>query len=363
MTSSWPGVAGIPKVVALLRQSPEDFRVFEQLGLELSGEGEHIFLHLEKTELNSMELLQRIARLSGITARDIGLSGLKDRNAVSRQWFSVRMAGRSEPDWMALESNEDVKVLRVDRHLRKLKRGVHKANRFVLCLRELQGDKYDLSRRLERVKAEGFPNYFGEQRFGRGGSSLEQATAWMKTGGQKVSRARRGTYLSALRGVLFNRLLAQRVGQGNWNRVLNGDVCALQGSRSLFGCERVDDDIQRRAHSGDIHPALPLWGKGRQIGSSERVSEQAISAPSEDAAPACEEIRKFLERMGMELAYRPARALLGDFSWQFCDDDALQLDFTLGPGCYATSVLAELMQYTDNKRVIDNGEDGQHRES
>ncbi len=345
MTPSWPAIAGTPNAVALLRHSPEDFLVFEQLGFELSGEGEHAFLHLEKRELNSMELLQRISRLSGIAQRDIGLSGLKDRNAVSQQWFSVRMAGRPEPDWQELERSGDVRVLQVGRHLRKLKRGVHRANRFVLRLRELRGDKDDLHQRLERVKTEGFPNYFGEQRFGREGSTLAQAREWMETGGQKISRARRSLYLSALRACIFNTLLADRVEHANWNRVLNGDACALQGTRSLFSCELADDEIQGRAERGDIHPALPLWGKGRQLASDKRVAQQgALLALTDGAA-----IGLFLQRMGLELAYRPARALLDDFSWQFCDDGSLQLDFTLGTGCYATSVLAELVQYTDRK--------------
>ena len=345
MTPSWPAIAGTPKAVALLRHSPEDFLVFEQLGFELSGEGEHAFLHLEKRELNSMELLQRISQLSGIAQRDIGLSGLKDRNAVSQQWFSVRMAGRPEPNWQELERSGDVRVLQVGRHLRKLKRGVHRANRFVLRLRDLRGDKDDLLPRLERVKAGGFPNYFGEQRFGREGSTLAQAREWMESGGRKISRARRSLYLSALRAFVFNTLLADRVEQASWNRVLSGDACALQGSRSLFSCELADDEIQGRAERGDIHPALPLWGTGQQLASDERVAEQRTLLALSDGTAIC----LFLERMGLDLAYRPARALLDDFSWQFCDDDSLQLDFTLGTGCYATAVLAELVQYTNRK--------------
>ncbi|MBE9539514.1 MAG: tRNA pseudouridine(13) synthase TruD [Proteobacteria bacterium] len=349
MTLAWPAVAGTPTAAALLRSSPDDFQVFEQLGFELSGEGEHVFLHLQKRELNSMELLQRIARLSGIPARDIGMSGLKDRNAICQQWFSVRMAGREEPNWLELEQASDVKVLQVGRHLRKLKRGVHKANRFMLRLRDLRGDRDDLAQRLLRVKDQGFPNYFGEQRFGRNGSSLAQARLWLDAGGRKISRTKRSLFLSAMRAFLFNSLLASRIEQGNWNRLLDGDVCALQGSRSLFGCELADEEIQARARCGDIHPALPLWGRGRQLASDDRAAQQAAVLANESLVPGGTEICAFLERMGLELSYRPARALLDDFSWQFCDDGGLQLDFTLGTGSYATSLLAELLQYTDNK--------------
>ena len=136
---------------------PEDFTVSEELGFDLSGEGEHVFLYLQKRNLNTMELLQRLAALSGVPQRDIGVSGLKDRNAVTRQWFSVGMAGRQEPDWQALEAAGDVQVLEQGRHSRKLRRGVHRANRFSLVLRAVQGERDALEQRLERVRNEGCP--------------------------------------------------------------------------------------------------------------------------------------------------------------------------------------------------------------
>jgi len=350
MTLTWSGVAGSPEVTALLRQSPEDFQVYEQLGFELSGEGEHALLQLEKRELNSIELLEQIARLSGIPSRDIGLCGMKDRHAVSRQWFSVRMAGKPEPDWRELEQAGNVKVLHIGRHSRKLKRGVHRGNRFVLRLRQLQGNRDDLLQRLEQVQDQGVPNYFGEQRFGREGATLEQARQWMHSGGKKISRNRRGLYLSALRALLFNVLLADRVCAGSWDQIVSGDVCMLQGSRSLFRCDTVDEKTRARAIGGDIHPGLPLWGRGPQLASAERVAEQAALLADGvrlvDGAAICD----FLERMGLELAYRPARSLLDDFCWQFCDDGSLQLEFGLGTGSYATAVLAELVQYSDVKR-------------
>ncbi len=343
MTLACPCVSGVPEVTALLRVQPEDFRVYEELGFELSGEGEHVFLHLEKRQLNSLELHERIASLSGIPARDIGFSGMKDRNAITRQWFSVRMAGKAEPDWNKLESDGDVTVLQVGRHLRKLKRGTHKFNRFELCLRELHGPRDELLLRLERVKAQGVPNYFGEQRFGRNGSTLEQAMRWMQSGARRISRTKRSLYLSALRAQLFNTMLAKRVSEASWNQVVEGDACILSGSRSLFQPQQIDDDIKHRCAIADIHPGLPLWGTGEQF-SSEAQQSEALGENLETG--------KFLQRMGLEMAYRASRALPDDFCWQFCDDESLQLKFALGAGGYATAVLAELVQYTDRKNNI-----------
>lgn len=340
---SWPRVSSnqLPGS-ALIRCQPEDFKVSEQLGFELSGEGEHCFLHLQKRQLNSLELLQRVSALSAVPARDIGYSGLKDRNAVTRQWFSVAMAGRVEPDWHALEADGDVQVLAVARHARKLKRGVHRANRFALVLRALNGDQAALEQRLQVLRTEGAPNYFGEQRFGRNGSTLEQARRWMR-GGRRISRDKRSLYFSALRAYVFNRMLALRVERGEWNTVVPGDVCLLHGTRSHFRCEEVTEDIRARAASGDLHPALPLWGRGR-AGTDSPGSGLQLDCPDD-----CRDIGDFLEASGLELAWRSARLMADDFCWQFCDDGTLQLEFSLGAGCYATALLAEFVHLQEER--------------
>jgi len=339
MIPAWPRARGEPPGSALIRARPEDFEVTEELDFELAGEGEHVFLYLQKRELNTMELLQRVAALSGAPERDIGVSGLKDRNAVTRQWFSVGMAGRAEPDWRQLEAAGDVKVLKQGRHLRKLRRGVHKANRFRLVLRDFQGDRAALLERLQWVRDAGVPNYFGEQRFGNGGATLQQARGWVAGGRRRLTRARRGLYLSALRSCLFNELLASRVADGTWNSIVDGDVCCLQGSRSLFRCEHADEVLRQRAAAGDLHPGLPLWGADGKEGFAEQARRLAELLRHESA------VCTFLEQAGLELAWRPARLLADDFCWQFCDDGALQLDFALGAGAYATALLAEIVRY------------------
>jgi tRNA pseudouridine13 synthase len=331
----FPRAWGDPAGRARIRYRIEDFQVTEQLGFDLSGEGEHCFLFLEKRGLNTLELVQRLSALSGVPAGRIGFSGLKDRNAVTRQWFSVGMAGLSEPDWKALQSDDKVAVLAVERHRRKLRRGVHKRNRFTLVLRELAGERDALEARLQTVRDRGVPNYFGEQRFGRNGSTLDQALHWMRTGA-RLPREKRGLYLSALRARVFNQLLAERVEKGDWNAVQPGDVCMLRGSRSFFTCEEVGEEIRTRAETGDLHPGLPLWGLGATPG----------SRPAWEQGDA---VCDFLESSGAKLAWRPARLVPDDFCWQFCDDDVLQLDFALGAGSYATALLAEFVHYNEKE--------------
>ena len=339
MNLSWPKAWGEPQASAFIRVHPEDFVVHEQLGFDCSGEGEHVFLHLQKRELNSLELQRRLSSLSGVPQRDIGLCGMKDRNAVTRQWFSVGMAGKPEPNWQELEQQGDVAVLAVNRHTRKLRRGVHRGNRFKLRLRDLRGDRTDFESRLARIATQGVPNYFGEQRFGRAGQTIQQARSWMLSGKRKLTRTKRGLFLSALRSFVFNELLAQRVLQKDWGKIHDGDVCMLQGTRSRFSCESCDPDIIDRSKRGDLHPGLPLWGRGLSESGPAVTSEQ-IGILGENAI-----VCDFLEKEGLDLDYRAARLMADDFCWQFCDDGTVQLEFSLGPGGYATAVLAELVQY------------------
>jgi tRNA pseudouridine13 synthase len=329
----------VPSATALIRSRPEDFMVSEELGFELAGAGEHRFLYLQKRNLNTMELVQRVAALGGVAERDIGFCGLKDRNAVTRQWVSVGLAGRAEPDWLQLESAGDVTVLEQAWHQRKLRRGVHRANRFRLILRQLTGARAELEQRLARVQMHGVPNYFGEQRFGRNGATLEQARRWIACPRRRLGRSKRSLYLSALRAYLFNTLLAARVEAASWNRPLDGDVCMLRGTRSLFACEQADQVLQARAAAGDLHPGLPLWGAGRSAASA------PVAAQQRELLQAHSEVCDFLEEAGLELAWRPARLLADDFCWQFCDDGALQLDFALGAGAYATALLGEIVRF------------------
>ncbi len=322
---------------ARVRSRPEDFQVAEYLDFEPDGEGEHALLYIEKRERNTQDVTRALAQLAAVPERDIGLCGLKDRNAVTCQWFSVGLAGRAEPDWAALESSGDIRVLQSARHRKKLRRGVHRGNRFALVLRDWSGDRAAQERRLAQVRAQGVPNYFGEQRFGRDGQTLARALAWMDGGGRRLRRAQRSLFLSALRSHLFNRSLAARITARNWLELDAGGVAMLAGSRSFFLVQEVDEELRARLAAGDVHPGLPLWGRG--------AAAAGVPPLPDDLAPA----GAFLEAQGLALDWRPARVVPDDFSWEFCDDESLRLTFSLPAGSYATAVLAECVQYTQGQ--------------
>lgn len=331
---------GKPESSAAIRSNPEDFRVTEQLGFDPVGEGQHVLLCIEKRACNTEDVARLLARFAGVRQVAVGYAGLKDRNAVTTQWFSVDLAGQTEPDWSHMDS-DTVKVIQAVRHHRKLKRGALRANHFQIALRQLTGDNNVLLQRLELVRQRGVPNYFGAQRFGRHDANLAQARKLPvdATGAarkQRVSRHRRGIYLSALRAFLFNQVASQRVADNTWDRPMDGDVFMLDGSHSIFSSESVDHELIRRARSGDIHSTGPLWGKGNCPASGEAATlEHIVLLPySVDCA--------ILENAGLTQARRPLRLPVTALQWDM-QEEVVWLDFQLPAGSYATSVLRELI--------------------
>lgn len=336
----WPRVLGQPEARARIRSCPEDFRVDEELSFEPEGEGEHLLIHLRKRNLNTDQLARALARHAGVRARDVSYCGLKDRIAVTTQWFSIWLPGKPDPDWSSLE-DDDVQILTQVRHRKKLPRGALRGNRFTLVLREFKGDRNELEKRLATVKETGVPNYFGEQRFGRGGSNLQAAQSMFD--GRKVkNRHLRGLYLSAARSLLFNEVLAARILASNWNQVLPGEALMLTGSRSYFIANEIDDEIKRRHAEADVQPSGPLWGRGG-LPSQLDAQEFETSILTEQAA-----FREGLEKAGLKQERRALCLSVSDLQWQWLPEgDHLQLQFSLPAGCYATSVLRELVNSRD----------------
>ncbi len=328
---------GPPAVRGRLRQSPEDFQVDEWLGFEPDGVGSHAFLRICKRGLNTQWVARRLVELAGVRPVDVGFSGLKDRNALTTQWFSVNLAGKNEPVWTTLNTNE-LEFVEVTRHGRKLRRGSHKSNRFLLIFRGLEGDRAELEKRLQTMARDGVPNYFGEQRFGKAGGNLEKARA-MFTGEIRVrDRHKKGLYLSAARSMLFNRVLSARIAEGDWNRPLAGDVMMLDGSHSIFPLSEVNAEIEKRVALGDVHPTGPLWGRG------ESAVTSLAGGLEERALVGCREWCDGLEREGLKQERRTLRVNTSDMSWEGRGKGDLRLDFTLPRGAYATAVVRELLK-------------------
>lgn len=339
--SDFPRAHGVPVLRAVIRSTPEDFFVEELPAFEPSGEGEHLLLTLEKRGMNTTFVARKLAEWAGVAEMAVGYAGLKDRHAVTRQRFSVQLPGRAAPDVSVLEA-EGLKVLEASRHSRKLSRGALAGNRFVLILRQVQGDPALIEERLGKIAEHGVPNRFGEQRFGRDGGNVQAALAMF--GGRRVGREQRSILLSAARSELFNRVLSVRVQDGTWNTGCEGEVWMLDGSRSVFGPEPWTDALAERLGRFDIHPSGPLWGAGELRTNAECVRIE-MEALQDDL---CLRLRRGLEQAGLKQERRALRLRPDALEWRWCDDGALRLTFGLPAGAYATTILAELGEIEDS---------------
>jgi tRNA pseudouridine13 synthase len=327
---------GKPLHSGCLRSTPEDFRVTELPLLEPSGDGEHAWLWVRKRNENTDYVAGQLASHAGVHPRQVSYAGLKDRHAVTEQWFSVHLPGRAEPDWQTLNS-DTITILRSARHSRKLQRGALRGNSFRITVRNVHGEKGLLEARLAQVRAQGVPNYFGAQRFGIEGGNLLRAEQLFGNPRMRLSRNRRSMALSAARSLLFNQLLSRRVQDGNWNGIMPGDAMQLAGSHSFFIAESIDEALLGRVAAQDIHPTGPLHGRGDPVVQGEcRELEAAVLAGDEL-------FRLGLEAAGLRQERRALRLPVPDLGWQWPQPDTLVLEFSLPSGSYATSVLRELL--------------------
>ena len=345
----WPWFLGAPRAQGVIRTSPEDFVVEEIPRVEPGGEGSHLWLWVEKRAANTEWVARELARAAGCAQRDVGYAGLKDRHAVSRQWFSIPVTAETREN-LGNASIEDVKILASSLHTRKLKRGTLDGNRFQLKVRQFTGDQGETCERLEQIRATGVPNYFGPQRFGNRGQNVEQGFHLLQKRA-RLPRHKRSIYLSAIRSFLFNQVLAERVRRGDWNRIIDGDLAMLDGTQSIFPCEKPGADIEDRVRRLDIHPTGPMPGeKGSQPTGLSLEVERAVLGN-------WPQLTEVLIAQRVEADRRSMRLYPADLEWSFEADD-LSLSFVLPPGSYATTVLREILVCDDAGRSREPNEIG-----
>ena len=292
---------------ANIRQQNDFFQVDEVLGFDLSGEGEHLYLHIRKEGQNTAWVKEQLAKQLGIHPRDIGHSGLKDRHAITSQWLSI-YSPKTEPQLDAVQI-PGVEILQSVRHRQKLKPGMHKQNQFQIRLTEFNGDRVKTEQILTDIKRIGFPNYFGEQRFGRDGGNLPKAWQLLKQR-RLGNHKKKSIYLSSLRSFLFNRVLDARVSEG----------------------------MSAKQNAPDTGP---LWGRGRlNLDEDQTEFELKVLKPWVELCGA-------LEFSGLQQERRPLFTTPEQISWSWLAEDQLQLGFCLPSGSYATSLLRELAVITD----------------
>ncbi len=350
----WPTSGGGRLAQAQLKSCPEDFRVDEQLdgfpdrseAQAVTGAGEHLCLRLEKTGDNTDYVARELATLSGCRSFDVGFCGLKDRHAVTRQWFSIYRPGLEQDDPAFIRAvSERWSVHAVCRHPRKLRRGEHQRNHFLITLREVRGDRPELEAALVRLQQQGAPNYFGPQRFGHHGANLDRAVAMdpsaMDSRHRQRGRGRKGKhragrdasknvlYFSAARSWLFNEVLASRVEDGSWLTPMAGDPGLT-----------LDEPV----------PTGPLWGDGGT------GAEPPLGDVEREVVDQWPEVLALFATTRMKPERRPLVVQPRALTWDWHGDGSLQLGFSLAPGQYATTVLSDIFELEDLSLGRDNKE-------
>ncbi len=339
LSNSWHNLSyawGGPALRGMIKLAPEDFQVEEQLGFEPDGAGEHLWLFIEKTGITTFEAQRILARHFNMALRDTAFSGMKDRQGVTKQWFSLHVKKTSQ-NLIDEFKHPHLQILRSVANSRKLRRGSHRSNHFRIVVRGLSGDMEQGKQRLRQIDEGGVPNYFGAQRFGNANDNASKAMNWFEGKIKLTDRNERSLLLSAARSFLFNAVLDERVKAGCWNTCVDGDVMALAGSASLFASSRaLAAELSTRLAEFDIHPTGPLWGKGTLAtsGDAARMEQRMVEKFSDLAAG--------LEKHGLVQERRPLRLQVKSLQTQFIGTH-LQLEFGLDRGTYATSVLRELI--------------------
>ncbi len=335
-----------PQGHAKFKCDASDFIVRETLSFEPDGEGTHAYLYIEKTNTNTEWLARQLARFVGVEAKEIGYAGLKDRNAVTSQWFSINLEIIDEqPNWDEFQL-DGVKILIKTRHKKKLKRGAIRYNTFEIILRDIVDTSEDkLSRIINKIQLSGVPNYFAQQRFGYDYNNLTRAARWFN-GTQKIKkRADKSMVLSAARSMVFNKMLSQRIQTTGWEQLIDGEIMMLSGTHSIFSVSEITDEITKRFQKGDIHPTTALWGRGHLS------SEKQLLLLEQNVADNLSNWCYGLEKQGLKQERRAARLFPENLSIKFEEGASKQLlqkitlTFSLPTGTYATAVLREIIQF------------------
>ncbi|KGT93354.1 tRNA pseudouridine synthase D [Erwinia typographi] len=327
---------GKPTATGVLKANPEDFIVIEDLGYHPDGDGEQLLVRIRKNGCNTRFVAEALAKFAGIHPRDVSFAGMKDRHAVTEQWFCLRIPGKETPDLSAFQL-EGCEVLESARHRRKLRTGALQGNAFTLILRQIS-DRDAVEQRLRQIAASGVPNYFGVQRFGHDGNNLTMARRWAAGEIRVKERNKRSFLLSAARSALFNQVASDRLGQGKLSAIMAGDALQLTGRGSWFVAEEGElETLQARVANDELRITAPLPGSGAwgTLGCALAFEQQSLAAEAE--------LITLLEREKVDAARRALLVKPRDLCWNWWDDVTVELSFWLPAGSFATTLVREVL--------------------
>jgi len=326
-----------------IRSIPEDFKVTELNSIELSGEGEHLWLYVQKTGCNTDWVANQLANICQVSQRQVGYAGLKDRHAVTQQWFSVQLAKITDQQLINKALPDEVTVIKSKLHSRKIKTGQLEANQFEIVIRDIVGNKNntqnEIEQNIQNIIKNGVPNYFGPQRFGHEMRNIQKAQDWFSGNYKVKSRNLKSLLLSTSRSHIFNCIVAQRITDKTWSNPIIGDIFQLNKSHSWFPeQDATPEEIIKRLNEFDIHITAAMAGEDCLQSTGDcAILENSIINQFPIYQQGFEKFRLKQDRRAMRIC-----PIDLDFQWQ---DDYLTLKFKLLPGAYATGILREVINY------------------
>jgi tRNA pseudouridine13 synthase len=331
LTANLPGIGG------RIKTRIEDFEVEEIPAYEPSGAGDHLFLWVEKSGMGAEYLQRQVARRLGIPIGKVGMAGLKDRHAVTRQWISVPSAAQ---DHVIELDGDGIRVLSVNKHTNKLKPGHLRGNRFRILIRESDPAAADrLPPILDRLRAEGLPNYYGAQRFGRDGETAILGMDLLT--GRKASLRNsflKKLALSAAQAALFNDYLSRRLADEFMTRLLPGDVMCKWPVGGMFVAENVAAEQARFDARETVH-AGPIFGRKTFPAAVEAAAREADVL--RDAGLTTSSFNGFGK---LVQGTRRHNVVYCDDISAHLETEGVRMMFSLPAGSYATVLLREIMK-------------------
>ncbi|GAB7218469.1 tRNA pseudouridine(13) synthase TruD [Vibrio comitans] len=315
---------GKPIAKAKLKAKAEHFVVKEDLGFELLGSGEHLMLRVRKTGENTSFVANELAKFCGVKSKDVSWAGLKDRHAVTEQWLSVHLPKSDDLDFALLtKMHPSIEILEITRHNKKLRPGDLKGNFFELTLSEVT-DVAAVEARLQAISESGVPNYFGAQRFGNNGNNLDEARRWGRDNVRTRNQNKRSLYLSTARSWIFNQIVSERLNKGCFDSAIAGDVL----SEPL----------------GEITAAL--------AGDNALPTSDAALEIEQAAVDAETDLMALIRGNRMRHDRRTIKLLPEQLSWESSNDEVV-VKFWLDSGCFATSIMREVIEEIPFERSFD----------
>jgi len=326
----------------VIRTNPEDFKVTEINDIELSGAGEHLWLYIQKKGCNTDWVANQLSNVCQVPRRQVGYAGLKDRHAVTQQWFSVQLSKVTDIKKIESALPDEVTILKSNKHSRKIKTGQLEANQFEIVVRDIKGDKEQIENNINKVIKNGVPNYFGPQRFGHDMGNIQKAQDWFSGTYKAKTKNLKSLLISTSRSHIFNTIVAQRIKNNTWYTPIQGDILQLNKSHSWFhSSDATPVEITKRLNEFDVHLTAAMYGEDDVQSRDEcEILETNIASKFPIYQTGFEKYRLKQDRRAMRIC--PI-----DLTYEWIDE-YLKLTFQLTPGAYATGILREIIGITNN---------------